>query len=163
MGESSSHVGQAFGRFDFVPGQEKESSPVYRQAHSKEIPTEKEFMLYRWEKPPPPPSISSGLGITGLLGRRRKMLYWRHRWGDLLRSVLNIKMMLKLNRIAILILWGKYSVFVVPIDKTIKGNSYSNLQLVLQDFQIFYVTLFKTGFGTLQVHFNQWGGLYASK
>ena len=64
-------------------------------------------------------------------------------------------MVLKLNRTAILILWGKYSVFVVPIDKTIKGNSYSNLQLVLQDFQIFYVTLFKTGFDTLQAHFNQ--------
>ena len=72
-------------------------------------------------------------------------------------------MVLKLNRIAILILWGKYRVFVVPIDKTIKGNSYLNLKLVLQDFQIFYVTLFKIGFGTLQVHFNQWGGLYASK
>ena len=72
-------------------------------------------------------------------------------------------MVLKLNRIAILILWGKYSVFVVPIDKTIKGNSYLNLKLVLQDFQIFNVTLFKIGFGTLQVHFNQWGGLYASK
>ena len=64
-------------------------------------------------------------------------------------------MVLKLNRIAILILWGKYRVFVVPIDKTIKGNSYSNLKLVLPDFQKFYVTLFKTGFVTLQVHFNQ--------
>ena len=57
-------------------------------------------------------------------------------------------MVLKLNRIAILILWGKYRVFVVPIDKTIKGNSYLNLKLVLQDFQFFYVTLFKIGFGT---------------
>ena len=72
-------------------------------------------------------------------------------------------MVLKFNRIALLILWGKYNVFVVPIDKTIKGNSYLNLKLVLQDFQIFYVTLFKIGFGILQVHFNQWGGLYASK
>ena len=43
-------------------------------------------------------------------------------------------MVLKLNRIAILILKGKYGVFVVPIDKTINGNSYSNLKLVLQDF-----------------------------
>ena len=51
--------------------------------------------------------------------------------------------------------WGKYPVFVVPIDKTIKGNSYSNLKLVLPDFQKIYVTLFKTGFVTLQVHFNQ--------
>ena len=38
---------QVSGRFDFVPGEEKEGSPVYRQAHSKEIPTEKEFLLYR--------------------------------------------------------------------------------------------------------------------
>ena len=44
MGVSSYQV---FGRFDFVPGEEKEDSPVYRQTHSKEIPTEKEFLLYR--------------------------------------------------------------------------------------------------------------------
>ena len=61
----------------------------------------------------------------------------------------------KLNRIATLILWGKYSVLVVPIDKTIKGKSYSNLKLDLQDFQVFYVSLFKTGLGTLQDQFNQ--------
>ena len=47
VGESSSHVGEAFGRFDLLPGEEKCGSPVYRQAHSKEIPTEKEFLLYR--------------------------------------------------------------------------------------------------------------------
>ena len=44
---ASRHVGQAFGRFDLVPGCEKGGSPVYRQAHSKEIPTEKIFQLYR--------------------------------------------------------------------------------------------------------------------
>ena len=38
VGESSSsHVRGAFGRFDLVPGEENEGSPVYRQAHSKEI------------------------------------------------------------------------------------------------------------------------------
>ena len=47
VGESSNHVGEAFGRFDLLPGEEKCGSPVYRQAHSKEIPTEKEFLLYR--------------------------------------------------------------------------------------------------------------------
>ena len=47
MGESSNHVGEAFGRFDLLPGEEKCGSPVYRQAHSKEISTEKEFLLYR--------------------------------------------------------------------------------------------------------------------
>ena len=60
-------------------------------------------------------------------------------------------------------IWGEYSWFVVPIDKTIEGHSYSNLKHVLQDFKNLYVTLFKTGFDTLQVHFNQGGGLYASK
>ena len=47
LGDSSNHVGQAFGRFDLLPGEEKEGSPVYRQAHSEEIPTKKEFLLYR--------------------------------------------------------------------------------------------------------------------
>ena len=61
MGLGSNHdaniVGQAFGRFDLVPGEEKEGSPVYRQAHSKEIFTRKdrwgqeipahEFLIYR--------------------------------------------------------------------------------------------------------------------
>ena len=60
LGVSSNYVGQAFGRFDLVPGKEKEGSAVYRQAHSKEIftkgdrqahfkeiPTKKEFLLYR--------------------------------------------------------------------------------------------------------------------
>ena len=38
VGESSSsHVRKAFGRFDLVPGEENEGSPLYRQAHSKEI------------------------------------------------------------------------------------------------------------------------------
>ena len=57
VSESSSYVGQAFGRFDLLPGEEKDGSPVYRQAHSKgiftkenrqgqEIPAE-EFLLYR--------------------------------------------------------------------------------------------------------------------
>ena len=47
LGVSSNHVGQVFGRFDLVPGEEKMGSPVYRLAHSKEIPTEKGFLLYR--------------------------------------------------------------------------------------------------------------------
>ena len=60
LGESSHHVGQAFGRFDFVPsGLEEASSPVYRQAHSKEVfrkerDEEKflaeEYLLYRCDR-----------------------------------------------------------------------------------------------------------------
>ena len=52
---------KAFGRFDLVPGEENEGPPkeslsaldwtgecpVYRQAHSKEIPKQKEYLLYR--------------------------------------------------------------------------------------------------------------------
>ena len=39
------------GRFEFMPGVEKEGSPVYRQAHSKEIATRLgDILLYRWEK-----------------------------------------------------------------------------------------------------------------
>ena len=57
MGESSRHVGQAFGRFDLVPGLEEASSPVYRQAHSKEVKKERwekvlaeEYLLYRCDR-----------------------------------------------------------------------------------------------------------------
>ena len=40
------------GRFEFVPGVDKEGSPVYRQAHSKELATEfGGILLYRWENP----------------------------------------------------------------------------------------------------------------
>ena len=47
VGSSRNHVGQAFGRFDLVPGEEKEGSPVYRQAQSKKIPTDIDFLMYR--------------------------------------------------------------------------------------------------------------------
>ena len=40
------------GRFEFMPGVEKEGSPVYRQAHSNEIATDLgDILLYRWESP----------------------------------------------------------------------------------------------------------------
>ena len=40
------------GRFEFMPGVEKEGSPVYRQAHSKEIAMDDgDILLYRWESP----------------------------------------------------------------------------------------------------------------
>ena len=52
-GASKNYQCAAMGRFEFVPGVEKEGSPVYRQAHSKEIPnTLGETRLYRWEKLP---------------------------------------------------------------------------------------------------------------
>ena len=39
------------GRFEFVPGVERDGSPVYRQAHSREVPSDFDFLLLRWEKP----------------------------------------------------------------------------------------------------------------
>ena len=39
------------GRFEFVPGVEKEGSPVYRQAHSREVPSDWDYRLFRWGKP----------------------------------------------------------------------------------------------------------------
>ena len=44
---NSKHPMEAFGRFDLVPGEEREGSPVYRQAHSTEMPTPKEILLHR--------------------------------------------------------------------------------------------------------------------
>ena len=49
-GASKEEVGAAMGRFEFMPGVEKEGSPVYRQAHSKELATDVgDILLYRWE------------------------------------------------------------------------------------------------------------------
>ena len=49
-GTSKDHVGAGLGRFEFVPGVEKEGSLVYRQAHSQEIETALgEIFLYRWD------------------------------------------------------------------------------------------------------------------
>ena len=47
MEVNSNHPMEAFGRFDLVPGEEREGSPVYRQAHSTEMPTAKEILLHR--------------------------------------------------------------------------------------------------------------------
>ena len=78
-GASKGEVGPAMGRFEFMPDVEKEGSPVYRQAHSREIPMDVgEIVLYRWEKSSfdktylifPTPDV----GTSGLLGQRRTML-----------------------------------------------------------------------------------------
>ena len=56
------------GRFEFVPGVEKEGSPVFRQAHSREVPSDRDYRLVRWEKPSL--SSSSDLAMSGGLGQR---------------------------------------------------------------------------------------------
>ena len=35
------------GRFELVPGEEEDGCPVYKQAHSIEIPSEYNYLLYR--------------------------------------------------------------------------------------------------------------------
>ena len=50
-GASKERVGFVMGRFEFVPGVDKEGSPVYRQAHSEEIANLGDILLYRWESP----------------------------------------------------------------------------------------------------------------
>ena len=40
------------GRFEFVPGVERDGCPVFRQAQSREVPTDHDsVLLYRWGKP----------------------------------------------------------------------------------------------------------------
>ena len=46
-GASKNHQGNRMGRFEFVPGVEEEGSPVYRQAHSREVPSDIDTLLYR--------------------------------------------------------------------------------------------------------------------
>ena len=50
-GASKNYQGRTMGRFEFVPGVEKEGSPVYRQAHSREVPSNYDNLLFRWESP----------------------------------------------------------------------------------------------------------------
>ena len=46
-GVSKNHIAFALGRFDFLPGVEEERHPTYKQAQSKEIPSEDAYLLYR--------------------------------------------------------------------------------------------------------------------
>ena len=51
IGDSKNHAGHAMGRFDLIPGVEKEGFSVYRQAHSERVvPTHFDFLLYRWDE-----------------------------------------------------------------------------------------------------------------
>ena len=46
-GASKNYQGHVMGRFEFVPGVEKYGAPVYRQAHSKEVPSGRNYLLFR--------------------------------------------------------------------------------------------------------------------
>ena len=72
-GASKDYVGITMGRFEFMPGEDYDGSPVYKQAHSKEIATHLGIIiLYRWESPFLSYLIlpTTGLRASGLYG------YW---------------------------------------------------------------------------------------
>ena len=46
-GPSGECQGDTFGLYELVIGEEIEGSPVYRQAHSEEIPSNYKYLLYR--------------------------------------------------------------------------------------------------------------------
>ena len=46
-GPSGECQGDTFGLYELVIGEEIEGSPVYRQAHSEEIPSRYKLLLYR--------------------------------------------------------------------------------------------------------------------
>ena len=46
-GPAGEYQGDTFGLYELVIGEEIEGSPVYRQAHSEEIPKSYKFLLYR--------------------------------------------------------------------------------------------------------------------
>ena len=48
MGGAEDFIGWVLGRFDLVPGEEEMGFPVYKQAHSKEIPRTDKYMLYMY-------------------------------------------------------------------------------------------------------------------
>merc|ERR1719500_1194367 len=47
VGPAGIHQGDTVGRYELVPGEEQEGSPVYRQTHSREIPSPFNHRLYR--------------------------------------------------------------------------------------------------------------------
>ena len=47
MSSAGEWDGYALGRFEPVIGEEENGSPVYKQAHSREIPSKHSYILYR--------------------------------------------------------------------------------------------------------------------
>ena len=46
-GPAGEDLGPIIGLYELVIGEEIEGSPVYRQAHSEEIPSDYKYLLYR--------------------------------------------------------------------------------------------------------------------
>ena len=46
-GPAGEYQGDTFGLYELVIGEEIEGSPVYRQAHSEEMPSDYKFLLFR--------------------------------------------------------------------------------------------------------------------
>ena len=47
-GPAGHHQGHTFGKYELVVGREKDNCPVYKQAHSKEIPRTSSYQLYMY-------------------------------------------------------------------------------------------------------------------
>ena len=52
-GPGGDYSGAPLGRYELVPGEQINGSPVYKQAHSKEVPTRwrYKYKLHRWDEP----------------------------------------------------------------------------------------------------------------
>ena len=52
-GPGGTLCGATLGRYELVPGEQINGSPVYMQAHSKEVPTRwrYKYKLHRWDEP----------------------------------------------------------------------------------------------------------------
>ena len=46
-GPGGEYYGSAMGRFEPIIGEEQEGCPVYQQAHSKDIPSDYNILMYR--------------------------------------------------------------------------------------------------------------------
>ena len=48
-GPGGDYRGEIMGRFELLLGEERGGCPVYKQAHSREMPERKDNLLLRWE------------------------------------------------------------------------------------------------------------------
>ena len=48
-GPAGDYHGDNMGRFELLLGEERDGCPVYKQAHSREMPEKKDTLLFRWE------------------------------------------------------------------------------------------------------------------
>ena len=82
-GPGGVHCGATLGRYELVPGEQINGSPVYKQAHSIEKPTRwrYKYKLHRWDEPlhlHPYSYIHSGLETSGELTTKMETIGSKH-------------------------------------------------------------------------------------